>query len=303
MDEIKKQARERGFNSFHFSFSGGEPTLHKGFLALLDHYGKDTTNCNYQSVHMTSNISLGLKWFKKFVKATEKLHRTSVTASFHKEHADKTKFTEKLIFLQESDVQVTVNMVMVPEKFETLWEDALYFHTQGINVTLKPQSDKKAQKVVHAYKPWMLEKLRHGLPQMDYTLARINQRGRSSTRPKTPFPHLKKNKFGPTLQVELTDKKGKKWFIDQAERFNAFNFNRFQGWDCSSGFRSIIIREPDGLIKRSYSCSDKPLGHIEKGFKLFNGPVACSTQTCVSSADSKIPKRKPDCTIPLWSNT
>jgi organic radical activating enzyme len=55
--EIKRQARERNYNSFHFSFSGGEPTLHPGYLEILRTYGEDTPNCNYQSVHMTSNIS------------------------------------------------------------------------------------------------------------------------------------------------------------------------------------------------------------------------------------------------------
>jgi len=29
IDEIKLQARQRGFNSFHFSLSGGEPTFHQ----------------------------------------------------------------------------------------------------------------------------------------------------------------------------------------------------------------------------------------------------------------------------------
>lgn len=80
--------------------------------------------------------------------------------------------------------------------------------------------------------------------------------------------------------------------MDQAERFNAFNFNRFKGWNCNSGYQGIIIREPDGSIKRSYSCDDKPLGNIETGFKLFDKPQMCITKSCVSSADSKIPKEK-----------
>jgi len=79
--------------------------------------------------------------------------------------------------------------------------------------------------------------------------------------------------------------------LDQAERFNAFNFNRFKGWKCNAGYQGII-REPDGSVKRSYSCQDKPLGNIEIGFTLFKEPANCISETCVSSADSKIPKRK-----------
>jgi hypothetical protein len=47
--------------------------------------------------------------------------------------------------------------------------------------------------------------------------------------------------------------------MDQAERFNAFGFNKFKDWYCNSGYQGIIIREPDGSVKRSYSCYDSPL--------------------------------------------
>ena len=102
------------------------------------------------------------------------------------------------------------------------------------------------------------------------------------------------------LSTLFEDSKGKKWYMDQAERFNAFNFNKFKGWDCTSGFKGIIIREPDGSIKRSYSCADKPLGYVESGFKLFDSPKPCISESCVSSADSKIPKRAPGATVRIY---
>lgn len=305
LDEIKRQARERGLNSFHFSFSGGEPTLHPGYLKILEHYGSDVESCNYQSCHMTSNLSPGIGWFKKYIEATKNLHCVSITASYHKEFAVKERFADKLVFLQENDVHVTINSVMVPERFEAIWEDMLYFHDRGINVTLKPQSNPTATKVVDGYTPEMLEKLRNGMPQKNYTLARMSGQGTQSQRPKSNMAKLPKDMqtnevIPPHFQVELNEKSGKPWYIDQAERFNAFEFNNFKGWECSSGYRSIIIREPDGFIKRSYSCSDEPLGHIEKGFNLFPGPKPCQTGSCVSSADSKIPKRRPNTMLPLW---
>ena len=104
------------------------------------------------------------------------------------------------------------------------------------------------------------------------------------------------------FEIVMNDDEGKEWYLDQAERFNAFNFNNFKGWTCSTGYRSCIIREPDGSIKRSYSCGDIPLGNIETGFKLFDSPVVCTTNACVSSADSKIPKKKSNCTLPLWKS-
>jgi len=309
VDEIKRQARERGFNSFHFSFSGGEPTSHPGYLDILQHYVRDAKPCNYQSVHMTSNCSPGLKWFEKYVKTTRTLNRVSVTASFHKEFAEPKKFRDKLIFLQENEVQVTINMVMGPERFEELWEDALFFHESGINVTLKPQSNKNATCIVEGYSSEQMNRLRQGMPQRDYTAKRLEERKKSFKRPKAQWvPNQLTKKTGglpkdlvlPVMQIELTDDENKSWYMDQAERFNAFEFNKFKGWECSSGFRSIVIREPDGYIKRSYSCHDKPLGHIERGFKLFDQPQPCQTPSCVSSADSKIPKRRAGTKLPLW---
>ena len=36
IDEIKRQARANGFDKFHFSFSGGEPTAYKKFIDLIN---------------------------------------------------------------------------------------------------------------------------------------------------------------------------------------------------------------------------------------------------------------------------
>ena len=310
VDEIKRQARERGFNSFHFSLSGGEPTFHPGYLDIMEHLAKDVENTNFTSVHMTSNCSRPIKWFQTYVDYASKFHRASITCSLHVEHVDTEKkmqdLADKLILCQEHDVQITINMVMVPEVFDQYYNNALFFHNQGINVTLKPQSDPTASRVVDGYTDEMKKKLHNGMPQRAFTEAKAKQR-KLVTRPQPNFmraPDPIYKNFGKDtpqhFQVEFKDSEHNEWYMDQAERFNAFNFNKFNGWECSSGYRSIIIREPDGSIKRSYSCHDKPLGNIETGFKLFDGPVKCTSPSCVSSADSKIPKRAPGTKLPLW---
>ncbi len=301
--EIKRQARERGFNSFHFSFSGGEPSMHPGYLDFLQAYGADTPNCNYQSVHMTTNLSLKMAWYEKYVEATKELNRVSITASYHSEFAKSEEFKQKIIFLQGHDVQVTINMVMVPERFEMLWELALDFHNAGINVTLKPQSNLDATMVVDGYTAAQMEILKNGLPQMDYTGLRLQALQKTSPRPRSKYQiqdrSLETVRHA-NMQMELRDSDGKLWYLDQAERLNAFPFNQFSGWQCSAGYRSLVIREPGGVVKRSYSCHDKPLGSLDEGFQLFEDLRPCTTPSCVSSADSKIPKRKSSSTAPLW---
>jgi hypothetical protein len=89
-------------------------------------------------------------------------------------------------------------------------------------------------------------------------------------------------------QIALYEADGTEHLFDQAERFNAFGFNKFTDWNCNAGYQSVIIRGNE--VKRSYSCYDQPLGTLTEGFNLFKEPQRCITPRCVSSADSKIPK-------------
>lgn len=103
----------------------------------------------------------------------------------------------------------------------------------------------------------------------------------------TGFPqHVREQDL---YQIALYDDNGKEYLIDQAERFNAYGFNKLQGWSCNSGYQSVIVRGND--VKRSYSCHDIPLGTLINGFELFSKSTNCVTASCVSSADSKIPKK------------
>ena len=263
VDEIKRQARQNGFNQFHWSFSGGEPTAYKELIQLIQHLD-DGPNTPYQSIHMTTNLSPGSKWWRAWCQATRDLQRRSITASFHAEQAKEQEFGDKCLQLIYDNVYITINQVMVPEQFWELYERCERFVKRGINVTLKPQSDPTASFVVSGYTDEMINIMQTGFPQ------------------KVDDEDL--------YQIALYDQNGQEYLFDQAERFNAFNFNKFQGWSCNSGYQSVIIRSNE--VKRSYSCHDQPLGTLTEGFDLFTEPKICVTPSCVSSADSKIPKCK-----------
>lgn len=263
IDEIKKQSRQNGFTEFHWSFSGGEPTAYKRLLDLTKHIEKDIES-PYQSIHMTTNLSPSVNWWKAWADATSTLQRRSITASFHAEFAREKEFSDKCLKLMQEGVYVTVNQVMVPEQFDNLYDRMSRLHNLGINVTLKPQSDPTASRIVDGYSDRMIEQMQTGFPQQ---------------------------LLGEDLyQISMYDSNSNEYLFDQAERFNAFGFNKFQGWTCNSGYQSVIIRGTE--VKRSYSCHDVPLGNILTGFDLFSTPRKCVTPSCVSSADSKIPKCK-----------
>lgn len=259
--EIKRQAQVNGFSRYHWSFSGGEPTAYKHLLEL--------TSClnlgysKYQSLHMTTNLSPGIEWWNKWLTVTTYIQRKSITASYHAEFSDEQSFGDRILMLMDSGVFVTVNQVMIPKLFWTTYERCQRFASRGINVTLKPQSDPTASYIVEGYDGKMLDVMQQGFPQQ------VN---------------------GEELyQIKLSDGTHD-YYLDQAERFNSFGFNQFAGWTCNSGYQSVIIKGNE--IKRGYSCNDIPLGTLTEGFELFNKPQACTTSTCVSSADSKIPKCK-----------
>lgn len=263
IDEIKQQARQNGFSQFHWSFSGGEPTAYKNLIDLV-HYIEQDQESTYQSLHMTTNLSPGSKWWKVWCEKTESLQRRSITASHHDEFAKEQEFGDKCLQLIYENVGVTVNQVMVPEKFWQLYEKCQRLSDRGINVTLKPQSDPTASFVVDGYTEEMIHLMQTGFTQ------KVNGEE--------------------YFQISLFDKQGTEYLFDQAERFNAYGFNKFQGWSCNAGYQSVIIRENE--VKRSYSCHDKILGTLSNGFQLFDKPKICITPSCVSSADSKIPKQK-----------
>ena len=261
IDQIKSQARSNGFTDFHWSFSGGEPTAYKGLLDVIKHLDDGPTT-PYQSVHMTTNLSPGSKWWNTWCRNTELLQRRSITASFHDEFAKEQEFGDKCLQLIYERVHVTVNQVMVPEKFWQLYERMERLHARGINVTLKPQSDATASHIVDGYTDEMIQRMREGFPQQ--------------------------SNGEEIYQIAMYDADNNEYLFDQAERFNAFGFNKFTNWTCNAGYQSVIIRENE--VKRSYSCHDQSLGTLDGGFELFKQPQKCITPSCVSSADSKIPK-------------
>jgi len=304
IDRIKEQARSRGFNSFKFSFSGGEPTIHPGYLTILKHLANDMPNTNNTNVHMTSNCSRNMKWFNKYVRTVQHFNSAALTCSYHREYVSaidkRIELADKLELCQEWDVNVTINCVMVPKWFWKIYNECMYFHERGINVTLKPQSDPHANFVVEGYTDEMLEQLHNGMPKRTFT--QLKKQIKRPPNTKADITQIMKDEstVPQEMSIEFVDDKGKFWYMDEAERFNAFNFNKFKDWECSAGMRSIIISEPSGAIKRGYSCKDAPLGYIFEDFKLFDKPMPCISNSCVSSADSKIPKRKAGTKLPLW---
>lgn len=260
IDDIFKQAGDRNYHKFYFSFSGGEPTFHPNFLEILEYIGSSNIRMN-----ITSNCSRSLEWFKELTDICKRFSQVTITASFHPEFAKREEFLQKIKLLEQGGINAPVNIVMLNNHFDQMWNEAEYFDGNGVIVQPKIQIDYiNNETIERTYTNQQLDKLKNG------------------------FPRLKKINY----PFEMEDKDGKKYYVDNVERVLALNFNRFEGWICEAGYRGIVISEPQGSIRRHYLCKDKPLGHIERGFKLYDKPRECITKICGSSANCKIPKFK-----------
>ena len=277
IDKIKSKAREKGFNSFRFSFTGGEPTLQKYFLDLLRHYSDDTKNSNHQGLHVTTNLSQKIKWLKLFAEAVFPLDLNVITASFHNEYADHNEFAEKIKFLAENNIICAVSIVMVPQKFDILLKHANFFYDRSINVYLQLQESFKNKDPVYTQE--MIKIMQTAFPLKTEYWTKYRKTKRKSILPSNA--HI----------IELIDSSGKIHNLDNCDRLNALQFNRYKNWECSAGYRNIIINSK-GVIKRGVMCQDEPIGQLNKDFSLFSKNKACITPCCSCTADNKIPKRR-----------
>jgi MoaA/NifB/PqqE/SkfB family radical SAM enzyme len=257
IDTIFRQGKERGYDEFSFSFSGGEPTLHPNFLNILRYLTIEDTYVN-----ITTNCSRSIIWLNNLLKHD---NVSSITTSFHPEFANIDTFRKKLELIRKSGVSLMINLVICHDNFDEMWGYAKSFYDDGYVVQPKIEIEyAKNTTIVKEYTDEKLEMIKNGLAE------------------KTDTNYV----------FRLYDKDNKEYKVDNVERVIGLGFNRFKDWYCEAGYRSIIIHEPTGLIKRHYLCHDEPLGHIETGFDLYSTPKKCVTDICGSSADCKIPKYK-----------
>jgi MoaA/NifB/PqqE/SkfB family radical SAM enzyme len=256
LDSIFEQAKKRGYDKFSFSFSGGEPTFHPNFLDIVKHIKTQPIS----KINLTTNCSRDKKWWKELIPY---LKDFSVTTSFHPEFTQRKPFLEKIKFLKENGARAQINIVLLEDRFDEMWDHAQYFYDQKVSVQAKVQIDYiDGGTFEKEYTPDQWDKIWNGLPR-----------------------HSKKE-----YVFEMTDNEGNVYLVDNAERALGLRFNRFKGWLCDAGYRSMILTEPKGNIMRHYMCKEPPLGHINTGFKLYDEPRPCTTEICGSCADCKIPK-------------
>lgn len=287
-DKLIDKVKQKNLDAFFINFTGGEPTLHKGFLQLVEHFSSKS-ELNIKTTGMTSNLSQGKKWLEKYIKVSSNLDRVYVSGSWHSEFGKKEDFLEKAIMLQEAEIYVNINIVMMPSRFYELLDHAKYFYDGGINVVLKPLRPMTDGQ----YTEEMLNILSSAFPKQK----RLQYKKLPDIVP--DYFHAKNQiKTAGSEHILVADSE-KSIYIDSVERFNSVNFNKFKGWDCAAGHTSIKIM-PNGDVHRGVKCIDKKLGNITTDFELYTEVKPCISSICDCATDLLIPKRRKGTKFPLY---
>ena len=113
LEVITSRYKELGYENFKFFFSGGEPTLWRNLIPIINWIRENLPNT---VVAINTNFSRSLSWWK------ENYHLfNDVVASFHVEFADKDKYLANAKFLCDKFNYFSCKMLMHDARF---WEVA-----------------------------------------------------------------------------------------------------------------------------------------------------------------------------------
>ena len=267
LNDLKLKVNNMGIYDFHLTFAGGEPTIYPEFSRFVQSYCDDNTQ-KRQSMHITTNLSAGDKWWNNFFKITEKLNYFSIDASWHRESIkdiglSREKFLRISNKMTKVDRHLIISMVMPPSQFEDIYSDALFFRENQAKVALRAEKIKhKGVYINHPeYTKDMLDRM------IEWNMGEQI----------SPFIHVE----GDSITK-----------YDDVEQAITMNKNDYRGWLCYAGTTGVRIR-PNGDITRGFICIDKKIGNItDDSYTLNIDPKPCITTACSCSGDMNKPKIK-----------
>lgn len=277
--EVKRQAKENKTKGFRFWFAGGEPTLHPNFFEILDSLKSEEL---YQEIGMVSNMSQGMNWWQSFVDNTNSFHKVIISASWHREagmkdiKSHREKFLSKVMFLNTNDINIGINLVMSPSAWDEMYEDAQYFYDHAIEVYMSLEENHDGS--IKDYTPEQIDIMKEQLKYRKWMFPKSKR-----------LEHPLSTKLAEPIEIEMFS--GNKLRLDRTTKINANGLNMYAGWDCSAGFQSVKMMEPQGVIYRGASCKDKQIGTFES-FQLFDSPRKCISKNCPCPLDQILPKSR-----------
>ena len=261
--------QQRGYKAFKFFFSGGEPTIWKPLIPVLDFIYEKVDR---PLIAVNTNLSRPLAWWEEH---SHRFH--DIVASFHVENTNKARYLENTEYLQYRVSYLALRMLMHDERFEEVVDFANLLKARLKNYTIEYAPLLEAL-TPHSPDHWYeAEWKRSFLANHSYQTSRA-----------APFSLLKKPH--PAYSLEVYEDGSSQGL--NSNRVVAEGQNQFQGWECSVGDNIYINQSGDITLA---SCGvGGVVGNINEGrLELMSNPVICPRSRCNCGTDICIPKRMP----------
>jgi organic radical activating enzyme len=247
--------------SIHVQFTGGEPTVMPGFIALAQ-------NIHARGVRL-SLISNGSRTRKFWTRLLPLLHSTVL--SFHPEFAEPEHFLD-IVRLAGERIRTHVNVCAHPDYFDLARgvTDWILAGLPSVTVTLKPLLVDFGSNL-YSYTPEQMSLLR------DYAKITI------------PRAQADESSRG-AMVVSFADGRRE---VARAADFLANRTNRWKGWECDIGLESLSI-DMHGNVYRGLCRVGGKIGSIKlaNAFALPSNSVRCERESCHCMLDIMTSRRR-----------
>jgi organic radical activating enzyme len=265
--QIIDNYKKNGYNAFKLYLSGGEPTIWKNLIPVVEFFKSYAPN---NTVAINTNLSRATSWWKKHYHLFD-----DIVASFHIEQVDKDRYFQNSLFLCDKINYMCNKLLMHDERFWEVVEygEMLKDKLPGYFIEWTPLFDEMSSEA----KPW------------EYADNKKVEWLKEHQQLEIKFAPNKPNKENLAISYgKWSD--GSNEFMNSNEVIIARQ-NFFSGWQCDIG--DAVFINPAGIITMASCGVSGVVGSILSNVdEIRPTTITCNKFHCVCGTDIIIPKRK-----------
>jgi len=258
---------DSGYNAFKIYLSGGEPTIWKNLIPVVEFFKEYTPN---NTIAINTNLSRATSWWEKHYYLFD-----DIVASFHIEGVNKERYLDNSLLMCDKINYFCNKMLMHEERF---WEvvdygEMLKEKLPSYAIEWTPLFDEMS---VNAG-PWEYKDITKVVWLNNHQQLEVKH---SPNKPYKEAHAVSINKWSDGIETPTNSNE----VIIKRQNF-------FSGWECDIG-DSIFIN-PAGYMSMASCGLSGTVGHILEDVQNV-GPksIICNKHHCVCGTDIIIPKRK-----------
>ena len=265
LNKIITHYESKGIKGFKFFFSGGEPTVWPHLIPLIM-WLKERIDDPHVAIN--TNLSRSTEWWK--------IHHHlfhDIVASFHIDFANRDRYLDNLIFLQDKVNYLCCRMMMQEDRFNEVIEfgEKVKATLQNYNLEWVPLFDDISTTVG----PW---KYKEEYMYDFFKTHTFESQTKLDKPPGSKWQCASKEVYASGLQQPLN-----------GNRIVAERRNFFSGWECNVD--EALFINSRGEVSAA-SCGQGPMiGNIYEEITLLSKPIICKKLQCTCGTDILISKR------------